>query len=333
MPISNAVWELEEYPHIFRSQIPLKLAYAVTTHKSQGATLDCALIDIGSNIFEFGQAYVALSRVRSLDSLYIHDFEPEAIFAHPRVIDFYNGLRRTNEVVDPDVVEDEEVTSADPVDSVEENWLFASVPESWKSVLGPRHKVIDKLSIFLTDKAFLPKKEKIWNALSHVNPDQVRVVILGQDPYPTAGHAMGLAFSIEKDIRPLPGSLRNIFKELQSDLGILRTDGCLEDWSKQGVLLLNTVLTVEEGKPQSHAKMGWEDVTDEILSSLRKKGILFVLWGKSAQNKTKLLNGERILMAAHPSPLSAHNGFYGSKPFSSINTYLEEKGLPTITWG
>jgi uracil-DNA glycosylase len=144
---------------------------------------------------------------------------------------------------------------------------------------------------------------------------------------------MGLAFSIEKDIRPLPGSLRNIFKELQSDLGILRTDGCLEDWSKQGVLLLNTVLTVEEGKPQSHAKMGWEDVTDEILSSLRKKGILFVLWGKSAQNKTKLLNGERILMAAHPSPLSAHNGFYGSKPFSSINTYLEEKGLPTITWG
>jgi uracil-DNA glycosylase len=333
MPISNAVWELEDYPHVFRSQIPLKLAYAVTTHKSQGATLDCALIDIGSNIFEFGQAYVALSRVRSLDSLYIHDFEPEAIFAHPRVIEFYKGLRRTNEVVDPSLLEDQVDPSADPVDSLEENWLFASVPESWKSVLRPRHKVIDKLSEFLTDKVFLPKKEKIWNALSHVSPDQVRVVILGQDPYPTAGHAMGLAFSIEKDIRPLPGSLRNIFKELQSDLGILRTDGCLEDWSKQGVLLLNTVLTVEEGKPQSHAKIGWEDVTDEILSSLCKKGILFVLWGKSAQNKTKLLNGERILMAAHPSPLSAHNGFYGSKPFSSINTYLEEKGLPKITWG
>lgn len=331
MPIPSAVWELEDYPHIFRSQIPLKLAYAVTTHKSQGATLDCALIDIGSNIFEFGQAYVALSRVRSLESLYIHDFEPEAIFAHPRVIEFYKKIKNnaltTDADANPSVMED-------PSDDLSNNWLFQTIPDTWKASLRPRQKVIQKLSEFLTDKAFLPKKEHIWNALEHIaSPNDVRVVILGQDPYPTAGHAMGLAFSIEKDIRPLPGSLRNIFKELQSDFGVIRTDGCLEDWSKQGVLLLNTVLTVEEGKPQSHAKIGWEDVTDEILSSLKGKDIIFVLWGKSAQAKTKLLSGEATIMATHPSPLSAHNGFYGSKPFSTINRMLEEKGKETIQWG
>lgn len=324
--INYHLWELEDYPNIFRSQIPLRLGYANTIHKGQGATLDCALIDIGSNIFEFGQAYVSLSRVRSLDCLYIHEFDPDAISAHPRVLRFYEGLQAKR-----NVIVDDNPSNMDPVDT-STNWLFASVPSAWKTILEPRKKVLQHLSTFLEGVTFLPARTHIWKALELIEPSAVRVVILGQDPYPTKGHAMGLAFSIEKDVRPIPGSLRNIYKELESDMGTVRTDGSLEDWAKQGVLLINTVLTVEEGKPQSHSKMGWEDVTDEILQTLKGKGILFVLWGKSAQVKKKLLGGEYCIEATHPSPLSAHNGFFGSKPFSKINQILEEKGLPQITW-
>lgn len=301
-------------------------------HNCQGSTIDCALIDIGSNIFEFGQAYVALSRVRTLDSLYIHAFDEDVFYAHPRVLEFYKQLHEKS------VLKLENVTdiSEDPIteNPITENpWLFESVPEAWKSILIKRIATLTKLSAILDDKNYLPIKNNIWNALSYVKPEEVRVIILGQDPYPTEGHAMGLAFSIEKDIRPLPGSLRNIFKELESDLGIIRTDGCLEDWAKQGILLLNTVLTVEIGNPQSHSKIGWEDVTNEIIGALTKRNIIFVLWGRSAQVKKKLLTGESILEAAHPSPLSAHTGFYGSTPFSKINIMLEEKGNIPICWG
>ena len=212
------------------------------------------------------------------------------------------------------------------------NWLYSTAPEEWRPVLAKKSDSLQKLCEWLEGKEFLPPREDIWNALRLTGPDNVRVVILGQDPYPTPGHAHGLAFSVKDGVGIAP-SLRNIFKELESDVGVKHTGGCLEDWAVQGVLMLNTILSVEPGKPQSHAKIGWEEVTDEILRSLRGRKIVFVLWGKVAQAKKKLLEGETIWESAHPSPLSAHNGFFGSKPFSAINRLIGENGLgEPIRW-
>jgi uracil-DNA glycosylase len=171
--------------------------------------------------------------------------------------------------------------------------------------------------------------------------ESIKVVILGQDPYPTVGNAHGLAFSVLPDVRPIPASLKNIYKELVSDVGFVAPlHGNLETWAKQGIMLLNTVLTVEAGAPQSHSKIGWEEVTDQIIRSIaaQNKNVIFVLWGKSAQVKKKLLslyldkNGHRVLESAHPSPLSASKGFLGSKPFSKINEWLKEMGKDSIDW-
>jgi uracil-DNA glycosylase len=195
----------------------------------------------------------------------------------------------------------------------------------------------------LDTKTFLPAREDIWAALAHTPLESVRVVILGQDPYPTPGHANGLAFSVQPDIRPLPRSLTNIYKELQSDLGITPgtsfPHGSLVSWSQQGVLLLNTVLTVEAHAAQSHAKIGWEEITDHIIRSIaaQTKNVVFVLWGKSAQVKKKLLamyldmNQHRVFESAHPSPLSAKK-FFGTRPFSTVNRWLEEMGKAPIDW-
>lgn len=166
--------------------------------------------------------------------------------------------------------------------------------------------------------------------------DQVKVVILGQDPYPTAGHAHGLAFSVQPHVKPLPGSLRNIYKELETDVGTKRDNGDLTKWAEQGVLLLNTILTVTEGNPGSHAGLGWEALTDEAIHklSLHRENLVFVLWGRKAQEKAPIIDSSKhlILRAAHPSPLSARNGFFGSKPFSRINAYLKQKGIEEIDW-
>ena len=183
-------------------------------------------------------------------------------------------------------------------------------------------------------------KEQIWTALSLTPLESINVVILGQDPYPTPGNAHGLAFStLENGI--LPASLKNIYKELLADLGIpIASHGNLSKWACQGILLLNTVLTVEAGAPQSHAKLGWEEVTDQIIRSIaaQTKKTIFVLWGKSAQIKKKLLsmyldsNQHRVLESAHPSPLSASKGFMGSKPFSTVNRWLTEMGKEEVNW-
>jgi len=166
-------------------------------------------------------------------------------------------------------------------------------------------------------------------------------VILGQDPYPTPGNAHGLAFSVLPNVRPLPASLKNIYKELATDQGITPpAHGYLAGWSTQGVLLLNTVLTVEAGAPQSHAKIGWEEVTDQIIRAVaaQTRQTIFVLWGKSAQVKRKLLgmyldsHQHRVIETAHPSPLSASKGFFGSAPFGMINGWLTEMGKETIRW-
>ena len=181
-----------------------------------------------------------------------------------------------------------------------------------------------------------PEEKNVFNALELTPFESVKVVILGQDPYHGFGQAHGLSFSVQKGI-PLPPSLKNIYKELQEDIGgDLPTEGDLSHWAKQGVLLLNTVLTVEEGNANSHKGMGWERLTNRLIESLNelKHPVIFILWGKPAQDKEKLITNSNhvILKAPHPSPLSAYRGFFGSKPFSKVNDILIQQGQTPIRW-
>ena len=178
---------------------------------------------------------------------------------------------------------------------------------------------------------FIPDEENIFRALQ-LPPDEVKVVIVGQDPYPNSRYAMGLAFSIPAGVAPLPQSLKNIFAELKSDLNIDRTNGDLSDWANQGVLLLNRSLTVETGKSNSHSEMGWQDITEKIIQAAANLGALAILWGNDAQKMSHLFSDSDIFKSAHPSPLSAYRGFFGSKPFSKVNRRLNEKGLAPIKW-
>lgn len=352
--IGTHAWPIEDYEFVSRTQVPLRLAYAVTIHKVQGATLDSALVDIGSGVFEYGQAYVALSRVRSLEALYVYDFDPVAFKAHPKVKEFYKNLvtrdcptieckdldisnipdtkpilsEPSNPIRAINVIKDETVG---PDQELPTNWLYDSVPDAWKECLLPCKDKLLELSTTLSTKEFLPSRENIWRALIPI--ESIKVVILGQDPYPTIGNAHGLAFSVLPGV-PIPASLKNIYKELTSDGFVAPTHGCLEEWTKQGVMLLNTVLTVEAGSPQSHSKIGWEEVTDQIIRSIARSNAIFVLWGKSAQAKKKLLSlhKHKIFESAHPSPLSASKGFFGTKPFSTINEWLKEMDKEPINW-
>ena len=181
-----------------------------------------------------------------------------------------------------------------------------------------------------------PEENNVFNALELTPFESVKVVILGQDPYHGFGQAPGLSFSVQKGI-PLPPSLKNIYKELQEDIGEdLPTEGDLSHWAKQGVLLLNTVLTVEEGNANSHKGKGWERLTNRLIESLNelKHPVIFILWGKPAQDKEKLIINPNhvILKAPHPSPLSAYRGFFGSKPFSRVNDILIQQGQTPIRW-
>lgn len=363
-------WPIENYEFVSRTQIPLRLAYSITCHRTQGSTLDSALIDIGSGIFEYGQAYVALSRVRSLDSLYIHDFDPSAFRVHTKVKEFYTNI--TLEKIDYSErlritqliqtfnnnisADDKPILSeisapikgiyvnkldSPAIDTDSNNWLYNSLPQDWIQHITPCKDTLLTLSTLLSTKDFLPKKEDIWKALELTPLNTIKVVILGQDPYPTPGNAMGLAFSVQSDIYPIPQSLKNIYKELVSDIGFIPPKhGNLEEWSKQGVMLLNTVLSVDPGCPQSHSKIGWEKITDHIIQTilLNTTHTIFVLWGKSAQAKTKLIqqyndtHHHYIIESAHPSPLSASRGFFNSKPFSKINQILSDNNKIPINW-
>lgn len=183
------------------------------------------------------------------------------------------------------------------------------------------------------NKVCYPDYDNIFNALRYTDYDDVKVVILGQDPYHGVGEAHGLSFSVLPGVKR-PPSLNNIFKELYNDLGIIRNNNCLTDWAKQGVLLLNSIMTVEENRPLSHKNYGWEIFTDAIIKKLdeREKPVIFVLWGSFARSKRQLITNSihHIIESAHPSPLSANRGFIGSKPFSKINYYLKKDGLEAI---
>lgn len=185
-------------------------------------------------------------------------------------------------------------------------------------------------------KVIYPRATAWFHALDTTPLDQVRVVILGQDPYHGEGQAHGLCFSVQDGVRP-PPSLLNIFKEMQSDLGLAPPQGGnLEHWAQQGVLLLNSVLTVEAHKAGSHAGKGWEMFTDAIIREVNglPHPVVFILWGSYAQKKAGFVDASRhhIIKSVHPSPLSAHNGFFGSKPFSKTNSFLREKGMREIDW-
>ncbi|WP_201714516.1 uracil-DNA glycosylase [Rossellomorea arthrocnemi] len=181
-----------------------------------------------------------------------------------------------------------------------------------------------------------PPMYDIFNAFHYTAYEDVKVVLLGQDPYHGPNQAEGLSFSVKKGVK-IPPSLRNMYKELQDDLGCpFPAHGSLVKWAEQGVLLLNTVLTVENGKANSHRGKGWERFTDHVISLLneREKPVVFVLWGKPAQAKQSLIDSSRhyIVTAPHPSPLSAHRGFFGSRPYSKTNRFLREQGMKEIDW-
>ncbi len=213
---------------------------------------------------------------------------------------------------------------------------------TWKEklLLEFEKDYMKNLSAFLREekakkKIIYPSGKKIFNALNLTDFHAVKVVIVGQDPYHGEGQANGLSFSVEHGIAK-PPSLRNIFKELKSDLGIEEPiHGNLTDWGKNGVLLLNSVLTVEAHKPGSHYNRGWERFTNRILELLSEnEKVVFVLWGKKAQEKVASINLKCncVIKTAHPSPFSANHGFFGSKPFSKVNLMLREKGLDPVDW-
>jgi len=214
---------------------------------------------------------------------------------------------------------------------------------SWKKVLQAEftQAYFTELEEYLqheiaAGKVIFPPAEQWFAALNMTPLERVRVVILGQDPYPTLGHAQGLCFSVQADVSPLPKSLKNIYRELKDDLGVERSNGNLVHWAEQGVLLLNAVLTVQQGEPGSHQGKGWELFTDQIIDILnaQSKPLIFVLWGAYAQKKGRMINQQRhrVIQSPHPSPLSAYRGFHGSKPFSQINDFLAEHHSPALDW-
>jgi uracil-DNA glycosylase len=214
------------------------------------------------------------------------------------------------------------------------------LPESWRTCLGDEMQTphFQSLRRFLyqerADHEVFPSSSDVFNALKLTPFESVRVLILGQDPYHDMDQAHGLSFSVRPGIQS-PPSLRNIFKELQSDLGIdPASHGCLESWARQGVLLLNTVLTVRAHEANSHRGKGWEEFTTRIIKCVNERpSVAFVLWGKPAQQKARLIDDRHLIIESpHPSPLSAHRGFFGSRPFSRINSFLERHGQTAIDW-
>ena len=214
---------------------------------------------------------------------------------------------------------------------------------SWLAVLGDEFEkpYMQSLKAFLVDekakgKVIFPASQRWFAAFDSTPFEQVKVVILGQDPYHGPEQAHGLCFSVPPDIK-IPPSLLNIYKELASDLDIsMPTQGCLEHWAQQGVLLLNATLTVENGQAGSHQNKGWETFTDRAIQVLneQREGLVFILWGAYAQKKGAFIDGERhlIIKSPHPSPLSAYRGFFGSRPFSQTNTYLTSNNKKAIDW-
>jgi uracil-DNA glycosylase len=217
--------------------------------------------------------------------------------------------------------------------------LAELIDPDWAVALAPVAPRIAEMGDFLraeiaAGRRYLPAGRQVLRAFTAPLAD-VRVLIVGQDPYPTPGHAVGLSFSVERDLRPVPRSLQNIYQELHDDLGIeVPSHGDLSSWTSQGVMLLNRVLTVEAGVSGSHRRKGWEAVTDAAIHALvaRDRPLVAILWGRDAAALAPLLGDTPIITSAHPSPLSARNGFFGSAPFSRANALLVEQGAHPVDW-
>ncbi|MBX9471207.1 uracil-DNA glycosylase [Microcella sp.] len=213
------------------------------------------------------------------------------------------------------------------------------VAPDWAEALAPVQPRIEQLGDWLraevaAGRPYLPSGPNVLRAFTTPLAD-VRVLVLGQDPYPTPGHAIGLSFAVERTVRPIPRSLANIYRELRDDLAIeTPAHGDLSAWTAQGVLLLNRVLTVQAGVAGSHRGRGWEEVTTRAVEALAARGgpLVALLWGRDAQSAAPLLQGVPVIASAHPSPLSARTGFFGSRPFSRANSLLVEQGAPPIDW-
>lgn len=213
------------------------------------------------------------------------------------------------------------------------------IADDWAVALEPAQAELRRAGEFLrgelaAGREYLPAAENILRAFAQPLAD-VRVVLVGQDPYPTPGHPIGLSFAVNRDVRPLPRSLSNIYRELDDDLGIApAAHGDLSRWSDQGVLLLNRVLTVRPGAPASHRRQGWEAVTETALRALVSRGtpLVALLWGADARKAKEFLGATPTVESAHPSPLSASRGFFGSRPFSRVNALLGEQGAEPINW-
>jgi uracil-DNA glycosylase len=217
--------------------------------------------------------------------------------------------------------------------------LSSVVEAGWAQALAPAADQIAHMGAFLREqiaagKRYLPAGDQVLRAFKQPFAD-VRVLIVGQDPYPTPGHPVGLSFSVDPAVRPLPGSLVNIFREYSSDLGYpAPSNGDLTPWAEHGVLLLNRVLTVEPGKPRSHQGKGWEAVTEQAIRALAGRGgpLVAILWGRDARDLAPLLGSVPRIESVHPSPMSAHNGFFGTRPFSRANQLLESQGAAPVDW-
>ena len=219
--------------------------------------------------------------------------------------------------------------------------MTEALPASWEELLEAQTSLPywSELQQFVRSERVahhvFPEPSSVLRALESAPLSELKVVILGQDPYHGPGQANGLAFSVNKGVG-LPPSLRNIFKELAADIGAKRTNGDLSDWAEQGVLLLNTTLTVRQSEPASHQGQGWEELTDAIIESCGKlrQPIAFILWGAHARSKARLIRSPNhlVIESAHPSPLSAHRGFFGSRPFSETNDFLARYSIAPIKW-
>ena len=336
--VEHHLWISSECEAIVRSQIPLRVAYAITIHKSQGATLDCALIDIGSNTFEYGQAYVALSRVRNLESLYVFNLNPTKIMAHPSVIAYYESIM---------IAAEENDSASDTSLLPESSFGSELVDADWRAVVQSWARTPDGANCLkrVNDRrategvTVFPPEGDVLAALQHTPLRDVKVVILGQDPYHGPGQAHGLSFSVQPGVQ-LPPSLKNIRKELLSDLPDTdwpATVGTLTPWARRGVLLLNTIFTVEQGNPGSHSDYKWETLSRRLLDAVaaHSQPVVFIAWGKYAQSVVqhlKLNEKHSVIRGVHPSPLSAHAGFFGSKPFTAANQALEAAGVSPVDW-
>jgi uracil-DNA glycosylase len=213
------------------------------------------------------------------------------------------------------------------------------IEHGWAEALAPVEAEIDAMDAFLraetkAGRPWLPAEDKVYRAFGYPF-DDVRVLIVGQDPYQTPGFPIGLSFAVDPHVRPLPRSLQNIYRELQDDLGVSPPEhGDLTPWAERGVMLLNRVLTVQEGVAGSHRRRGWEAVTEHAIRALvaRRRPLVAILWGKQAASLRPLLDGTPVIESAHPSPLSARRGFFGSRPFSRANALLEAQGAAPIDW-